>query len=76
MNNLMSLQTFGFIEARKNNAGKLLIKFLITPEQRAKQVKNEIMRKFDDFKMQLKTADEVGKADIVNKVSEWLQTIK
>lgn len=41
LNNLMTLQTFGFVKARKTVANKLLVQFILTPQQRSAERINE-----------------------------------
>lgn len=55
LNNLMTLQTFGFVNARKTVGNKLLVQFILTPEQRTQNDKNEAMIMFEQFKTKLET---------------------
>ena len=53
LNNLMTLQTFGFVNARKTVGNKLLVQFILTDAQRYADKNNEAVIAFEQLKVKL-----------------------
>lgn len=67
INHLMSLKTFGFIEVHKKPNGKLMIKFLLTSEQRDDQRVQEVKLILQDLKSKLALVIDSDSKSLLNK---------